>query len=106
MIKNQWATKKDKREKIKLEFDATSWQTIVLPEDITPEMIEDLWIDLDSQLVNIEVNGHTIELDSEDWSDSVMLDKIYVVDKETNGEKCRRVFSLFTERDEKWQIMQ
>ena len=86
MIDNEWTkTKQDNRAKIKLECSATSFQTIVLPEGITPFMIEDLWIDLDSQLVNIEVKGHTIELDSEDWSDAVMLDKIYVIDEKTNG---------------------
>ena len=93
MIDNEWTkTKKDKREKIKLEFDATSWQTIVLPDGIKPEMIEDLWIDLESQLVSIEVNGHTIELDSEDWSDSVMLDKIYVTDEKTDGQTYNESF--------------
>ena len=85
MITNKWGTNYAKREKIKLEFDATSWQTIVLPEGIKPEMIEDLWIDLESQLVEIEVNGHTIELDSEDWADTVMLNKIYVTDEKTDG---------------------
>jgi len=93
MIDNEWTkTKKDNREQITLGFHASSYQTLTLPEGIQPTMIENLWVDEETQMVNIQVNGHTIELDSDDWSDIIHLDEIKAIDEASNGQRYSESF--------------